>query len=103
MSFALPSQATGAPRGFGFVTFREPGAAEAVLSSPMPHRIDSRIVDPKPLNLDLQQPRVNKIGNRKLFVGGLAPAVAAVHLVETFSVFGVVQDAVVMMDRDTNR
>ena len=40
---------------------------------------------------------------RKLFVGGLAPTVSTIDFTLFFERFGEIEDAVVMVDRDTER
>jgi len=88
----------GRPRGFGFVTFSAPGPALTALS--LPQWIDGRLVDVKLAvpGEDAQERPPNKI-----FVGGLPQDVDTEALKAYFGAYGFVADAVVMVDRRTNR
>ena len=47
----------GRSRGFGFVTFSEPGNVDAVIAS-CPHTLDGRTIDPKSCNpRSMQRPK----------------------------------------------
>jgi len=81
----------GRSRGFGYVTFSEAGAAAAALR--VSHQVGGRQIDVKRA----------VPGTNKLFVGGLPQNTAATELREHFEVFGVVSDAVVMIDPVTGR
>lgn len=81
----------GRSRGFGYVTFTTDTAVAAVLSQT--HRVAGRQIDTKRA----------VPGTNKLFVGGLPQNCAATELREHFEAFGVVSDAVVMIDPATNR
>uniref|UniRef100_A0A7S1Q2X6 RRM domain-containing protein n=1 Tax=Alexandrium catenella TaxID=2925 RepID=A0A7S1Q2X6_ALECA len=81
----------GRSRGFGYVTFTTASAAATVLAQT--HRIGGRQIDTKRA----------VPGTNKLFVGGLPQNCAATELREHFEAFGVVSDAVVMIDPATNR
>jgi hypothetical protein len=96
------------PRGFGFVAFRDAETIAAVLAHPTPHMIDERPVEVKrALARDdpgaPQRHNPNKHDPCKIFVGGLASAVTEEAFRAHFAAFGAIIDAVVMMDRDTNR
>lgn len=81
----------GRSRGFGYVTFADVIASTAALKDT--HRIGGQDVDVKRA----------VPGTNKLFVGGLPQSVSAAELREYFETFGVVSDAVVMMDPATKR
>lgn len=81
----------GRSRGFGYVTFAEADAAADALGSP--HDLGGRVVDVKRA----------VPGTNKLFVGGLPQSTSARELREHFTAFGVVSDAVVMIDPNTHR
>jgi len=81
----------GRSRGFGYVTFADVLASTAALKDT--HRIGGQDVDVKRA----------VPGTNKLFVGGLPQSVSAAELREYFETFGVVSDAVVMMDPATKR
>lgn len=81
----------GRSRGFGYVTFAGAAAATAVLKDA--HKISGCDVDVKRA----------VPGTNKLFVGGLPQNTTAAELRTYFEQFGVVSDAVVMMDPATSR
>jgi len=81
----------GRSRGFGYVTFATPGAAAAALQTT--HHLGGRQIDTKRA----------VPGTNKVFVGGLPHNCTAAELREHFEGFGIVSDAVVMMDPVTSR
>lgn len=81
----------GRSRGFGYVTFADSSAAAAVLRET--HTLSGRDVDVKRA----------VPGTNKLFIGGLPQNTTANELREHFEKFGVVSDAVVMIDPATSR
>jgi len=81
----------GRSRGFGYVTFSDAAAVTAALS--VSHQVGGRHIDVKRA----------VPGTNKLFVGGLPQNTAATELREHFEAFGVVSDAVVMIDPVTGR
>jgi len=82
----------GRSRGFGYVTFAESVSAAGVLKE-APHVLSGREVEVKRA----------VPGTNKLFVGGLPQNTTANELREQFEKFGVVSDAVVMIDPVTSR
>lgn len=81
----------GRSRGFGYVTFADVVSASAALREG--HSVGGRQVEVKRA----------VPGTNKLFVGGLPQNTPASELREHFERFGVVSDAVVMIDAATNR
>lgn len=81
----------GRSRGFGYVTFADITSANSALREG--HRIGGQDVDVKRA----------VPGTNKLFVGGLPQNATAAELRQHFEWFGVVSDAVVMMDPTTSR
>jgi len=81
----------GRSRGFGYVTFADIQGAQAALQES--HQVGGRQVDVKRA----------VPGTNKLFVGGLPQNTSAAELREHFEAFGIVSDAVVMIDPATNR
>jgi len=97
-------------RGFGFVTFSDPDSVQNVLSSG-PHQLDSKSVDPKPavpkqsgalIPTNPTKPPSNH-HSRKLFVGGLSAATTLEDVKHYFEQYGKVEDAMLLMDRLTQR
>ena len=64
----MRDRATGKPRGFGFVTFSEPGAADAACAAQ--HTLDGRQIDAKP---SVPPGEHSRPRSKKIFVGGLSP------------------------------
>lgn len=81
----------GRSRGFGYVTFADMAGSNAALEEA--HQVGGRQVDVKRA----------VPGTNKLFVGGLPQNATAAELREHFEVYGVVSDAVVMIDPTTSR
>ncbi|KAJ8574869.1 hypothetical protein ON010_g4344 [Phytophthora cinnamomi] len=124
---------TGQPRGFGFVTFADASGATAdtavILASAIDrvleetHMLDGRSVEVKRAiprektapgggggSSDFRGGRGAYGGGgggfteqKKIFVGGLAPTVTEQDFRHYFEEFGKITDAVVMIDRDTQR
>ncbi|KAF0689593.1 hypothetical protein As57867_018901, partial [Aphanomyces stellatus] len=118
---------SGQPRGFGFVTFEDPSVVDRVLSET--HNLDGRNVEVKravPRDSMVGgrassssgggsggDPRSGGSGgggggrgvteSKKIFVGGLPPSVSNDDFRAYFEDFGKITDAIVMMDRDTQR
>lgn len=87
---------TGRSRGFGFLTFREPGSVDKVIAET--HVLDGKLIDPKRAIAREEQDKVGKI-----FVGGIDPMVTEQEFNEFFSQFGSIIDAQLMIDKDTGR
>lgn len=120
---------TGRPRGFGFVTFRNPEAVDALMLEQ--HVLDGKQVECKravPMGYDGSKPQTQNLissppplsrpnlsaapqgsgasaryNPEKIFVGGLPISCDDNKLREYFSKYGVIVDAVVMIDRDLQR
>lgn len=81
----------GRPRGFGYVTFVSSTGVNAVLR-------ESHVIAGSAVDVKRAVP-----GTNKLFVGGLPQNTSAAEIRKYFERFGIVSDAVVMMDPVTNR
>lgn len=95
---AVVMSKNGRARGFGFVTFHS--TAPAVHALAEPQWLDGRLVDVKRA---VPGERHQERSSNKIFVGGLPQDVTTEMLKDYFSGFGSVADAVVMVDRRTNR
>lgn len=95
---AVVMQKNGRPRGFGFVTFDTALPAELALADAQ--WLDGRLVDVKQA---VPGERAQERASNKIFVGGLPQDVSTDELRAYFSGYGAVADAVVMVDRRTNR
>ncbi|CAH9091846.1 unnamed protein product [Cuscuta epithymum] len=109
---------TGKPRGFGFVVFADPNILDSVLQET--HTIDGRTVEAK--RAISKEEQVSRTGNsnggrsygggggggssnktKKIFVGGLPPALTEDGFRGYFEAYGNVTDVVIMYDQQTNR
>ncbi len=125
----MNDKVTGRPRGFGFVTFRNSEAVDALMEES--HVLDGKQVEckravpmgylDKPaatggLSASAQDrgmrsggapptapPTNQRYNPEKIFVGGLPVSCDDAKLREYFSKYGVIVDAVVMIDRDLQR
>jgi RNA recognition motif-containing protein len=102
-AFIIYDRYSGRHRGFGFVTFADSSSVDKVLADE-DLELDGRKVDCK-----IAIPREQLGGSsglqrtRKLFIGGLSPLTSEEQLKDHFSQFGNVANAVIMIDRGTNR
>eukprot|EP00457_Paulinella_chromatophora_P004372 gb/GEZN01004384.1/.p1 GENE.gb/GEZN01004384.1/~~gb/GEZN01004384.1/.p1 ORF type:complete len:516 (-),score=42.82 gb/GEZN01004384.1/:369-1916(-) len=90
---------TGASRGYGFVTFKEPEAAVAAAQAQ--HILNGRNMDCK-----IAAPTVSRKGGehvRKMFVGRLSRQTTSSMLSDHFRKYGELLNAVVMVDRTSGR
>jgi len=98
LSDAVVMVKDGRARGFGFVTFVSELAAVRALAEPQ--WIDGRFVDVKAA---VPGERAQEKPSNKIFIGGLPQDVTTDKLREYFSSYGIIADAVVMVDRQTLR
>jgi len=98
---------TGRTRGFGFVTFKDSGVANAALGTS--NLVDGREVSCKKAVRENPQNYVQGgtgsgvYNSIKIFVGGLPASCDYEKFTAYFGRFGAIQDAVVMMDSQTQR
>ncbi|GMY36698.1 heterogeneous nuclear ribonucleoprotein 1-like [Fagus crenata] len=108
----MKDRATGRARGFGFVVFADPTAAERVVMEK--HVIDGRTVEAKKAVPRDDQNILNRNNSsihgspgpartKKIFVGGLASTVTESDFKKYFDQFGTITDVVVMYDHNTQR
>ncbi|KAM7525287.1 hypothetical protein LguiA_015189 [Lonicera macranthoides] len=108
----MKDRTTGRARGFGFVVFADPAAAERVIKEK--HTIDGRTVEAKKAVPRDDQQSLNRNGGsiqgspgptrtKKIFVGGLASTVTESDFKKYFDQFGTITDIVVMYDHNTQR
>ncbi|KAI5634295.1 RNA recognition motif domain-containing protein [Phthorimaea operculella] len=86
-------------RGFGFITFQDASSVDKVLAVPV-HTLDGKRIDPKHAT-PKSAPRPAK--TKKIFVGGVGQDTSAEEVRAYFSQFGLVEDAVMLMDQQTKR
>jgi len=95
----LMRDSDGVCRGFGFVTYQEQSAYDAVFQAELQLRgskLDARKAVP------MNEVTENKSGV-KVFIGGLSAEVDKQKLEEFFSQYGAIDDAIVMMDSTTGK
>lgn len=122
----MKDRSTGAPRGFGFVTYRNQAIADHVVSQR--HLIDGKEVEAKPAvprdsetllrsggpgqsgsgGLLPPAPAMSATtaptsGELKIFVGGLSHETSEAEFVSHFETFGKVTDCVIMCDPHTRK
>ncbi|CAK9103738.1 RNA-binding protein Musashi homolog Rbp6 [Durusdinium trenchii] len=104
----MMDKASGRSRGFGFVTFTTSHAMDAAVRAT--HEIDGANVNCKRAVRETRGGKHDDGGGNsgmynavKIFVGGLPASCDLVKLKEHFGQFGEIQDAVVMMDAETQR
>ncbi|XP_059486986.1 heterogeneous nuclear ribonucleoprotein 27C-like isoform X3 [Neocloeon triangulifer] len=98
----MKNSESGRSRGFGFVTFSDPGNVGLVLDNG-PHMLDGRTIDPKPCNpRSMQKPKRN-INWPKVFLGGLPSNVTETDLRNHFATFGKVMEVVIMYDQEKKK
>jgi len=101
----MKDRRTGAPRGFGFVKYKDPSAIDKVLAQE--HSLDGRVLDVKRAvprdKAPLPASQTEKVyESKKIFVGGLPPSVTETEFKDYFSKFGKVTESIIMLDRASN-
>jgi RNA recognition motif-containing protein len=92
---------TSRSRGFGFVTYADPKTVDEVLAQKN-HELDGKRIDPKPAFPRKSHPAM-VTRSKKLFVGGLSATTTLEHVRAYFEGFGPIEDAMLMLDKQTNR
>ncbi|XP_029041282.1 RNA-binding protein musashi isoform X1 [Osmia lignaria lignaria] len=87
-------------RGFGFITFAEPGSVDKVLKCPI-HTLDGKKIDPKHATPKNRAKQANR--TKKIFVGGVSQDTSSEEVKAYFNQFGKVEETVMLMDQQTKR
>ncbi|XP_035727515.1 RNA-binding protein Musashi homolog 2-like isoform X4 [Vespa mandarinia] len=87
-------------RGFGFITFAEPGSVDKVLKCPI-HTLDGKKIDPKHATPKNRAKQANR--TKKIFVGGVSQETSSEEVKAYFNQFGKVEETVMLMDQQTKR
>ncbi|KAI7697148.1 Heterogeneous nuclear ribonucleoprotein 27C [Sarcoptes scabiei] len=97
---------TGKSRGFGFVTFNDPLSVRKVLRVSN-HQLDGRNIDPKECNsksaTTSRKDSKQHLNSSKIFLGGLPPNITETNLIEFFSKYGKVVEAIIMFDQEKKK
>ena len=88
-------------RGFGFVTFEDPAAVDAVLNAG-PHELDNKKIDPKVAVPKRPQPKM-VTRTKMIFVGGVSASTTEDELTNYFKQYGEVSETKLMFDKVTHR
>ena len=95
------------PRGFGFITFKDPISVQLVINHNKPHSLDGKKIDPKEAITKDQhatsQMNKNSSIDKKVFVGGLPHGCTSEEINHFFSKYGHVSDVDVKVDKGTNK
>merc|ERR1719232_1933688 len=86
-------------RGFGFITFSSASSMDHVLKLPS-HILDGKKIEPKPAT---PKSKSREAKTRKIFVGGVSQETSSEEVKKYFSQYGLVEDAVMLMDQITKR
>jgi len=98
----MKDRITKQPRGFGFIKFKEPEAAQAAVLQG-PHQIDDRMIDCKPSVPQGQGATGAGSRARKVFVGGLSAETTEDEFRSHFQQYGPVAEAQIMVDYNSGR
>jgi len=99
---SVMAKQSGQPRGFAFVSMKDPAARDIVLAQDV-HTIDGKVVDVKIAVPRSDAPIPSKTDSKKIFVGRLPAEVTEKEFSDYFSRFGPVKDVVIMVDHNNNR
>lgn len=98
--FIMCDPVTRRSRGFGFITFSTTEDCERAVTQD--HILDGKKIDPKKAFPKVPNSKyVTK--TKKVFVGGIQHGTSEADLMEYFSKFGTVSEAMIMMDKQTTR
>merc|ERR1719369_508016 len=97
----MKDPATRRSRGFGFITFSNPGSVEKVLQFPA-HQLDGKLIEPKVAVPRKSNPKL-VMRTKKIFVGGLSATTSLEDIKAYFEQFSKVKESMLAYDKVTNR
>jgi len=97
----MKDPATRRSRGFGFITFSNPGSVSKVLSFPA-HQLDGKLIEPKVAVPRKSNPKL-VMRTKKIFVGGLSATTSLEDIKAYFEQFSQVKESMLAYDKVTNR
>ncbi|GAB2284792.1 hypothetical protein Dimus_019245 [Dionaea muscipula] len=99
-SVIMKDRFTGAPRGFGFITYADPSVVDKVME-------DNHIINGKQVEIKRTIPKGSgqskDLKTKKIFVGGIPSSVTEDEFRNFFSSYGEVVEHQIIRDHDTNR
>ncbi|GAB2279801.1 hypothetical protein Dimus_014440 [Dionaea muscipula] len=103
-SVIMKDRFTGAPRGFGFITYADPSVVDKVIE-------DTHVINGKQVEIKRTIPKGSGSGSgqpkdfktKKIFVGGIPSAVSEEEFKSFFSHYGEVVEHQIIRDHETNR
>jgi len=93
-------EAGGKPRGFGYVTFSDPSAVDAVMQEYASHQIHNKWVEVKTCVPKEDSSPI--YDDKKFFIGGLSADTTTEDIGEYFSAYGDITDCIAMVDSEGN-
>merc|ERR1719221_222351 len=97
----MKDPATRRSRGFGFITFSNPGSVNKVLAYPA-HQLDGKLIEPKVAVPRKTNPKL-VMRTKKIFVGGLSATTSLEDVKAYFEQFSKVKESMLAYDKITNR
>jgi len=97
----MKDPATRRSRGFGFITFSNPGSVNKVLAYPA-HQLDGKLIEPKVAVPRKSNPKL-VMRTKKIFVGGLSATTSLEDIKAYFEQFSKVKESMLAYDKVTNR
>jgi len=97
----MKDPATRRSRGFGFITFSNPGSVGKVLAYPA-HQLDGKLIEPKVAVPRKSNPKL-VMRTKKIFVGGLSATTSLEDIKAYFEQFSKVKESMLAYDKVTNR
>ncbi|GMH05834.1 hypothetical protein Nepgr_007674 [Nepenthes gracilis] len=99
-SVIMKDRISGAPRGFGFITYAHPSVVDKVIE-------DTHVINGKQVEIKRTIPKgagqLKDFKTKKIFVGGIPAAVSEDELKSFFSAYGKVVEHQIIRDHETNR
>uniref|UniRef100_A0A803MGM8 RRM domain-containing protein n=1 Tax=Chenopodium quinoa TaxID=63459 RepID=A0A803MGM8_CHEQI len=100
-SVIMKDRMTGQPRGFGFITYADPGVVDIVIKED--HIINDKQVEIKRTIPKGAAAQTNGFKTKKIFVGGIPATVTEDELKDFFSKYGNVMEHEIILDHATKR
>jgi len=94
---------SGKSRGFGFVTYSDSSMVDEMMKH-RPHKLDGRELETKRATPREEAGKPGaEMTTKKLFVGAIKEGMTDEHLREYFCKYGIIEDCIVMKEKETNK